>query len=242
MSDLSKQAMMIIKNRAKAQGLTQQDFAKNLGVSLATMKRWYGGGTITLDILKDLCHEVGMTVSDVLSTVESQSTTKFSYTREQEDFFADEPSYLAFFDQLLRGYTPAQVQKKFQVSARRLTQMLSHLEKLKLLEWLPHNKVRLLVSGEPVWIAGGPLAGKLRQEIFQAFLESEVRSKSHFFLHDYLEDDLVTIKLKVEELIQMAQRAHSRAKYKPEAAKPMGFYLSLQDFRWSLDHYLKKDH
>jgi hypothetical protein len=62
-----------------------------------------------------------------------------------------------------------------------------------------------------------------------------------FRFHDYLEDDLVNIKLKVEELLQMAQRAHSRARYKPEAAKPMGFYLSLQDFRWSLDHYLKKD-
>lgn len=239
MSDLSKQAMTIIKNRAKAQGLTQQDFAKNLGVSLATIKRWYGGGTISLDILKDLCHEVGMTVSDVLSAVENQSTTKFSYTREQEEFFADEPSYLAFFDQLLRGYTPAQIQKKFQISARKLTQMLSQLEKLKLIEWLPHNKVRLLVAGEPVWLVGGPLAAKLRREIFQAFLESETKSKAHFFLHDYLDDDLLTIKLKIEELIQITQRAHSRAKYKPEVAKPMGFYLSLQDFRWNMDHYLK---
>ncbi|MBK9323719.1 MAG: hypothetical protein IPM97_12390 [Bdellovibrionaceae bacterium] len=36
---------------------------------------------------------------------------------------------------------------------------------MKLIEWLPNNKVKLLVAGEPSWILGGPLSQKFRKQI-----------------------------------------------------------------------------
>ena len=240
MSDLTKQAMGLIKNRAKSQGLTQQSLAQKLGVSLPTIKRWYSGGTMTLDALRKLSNEVGITLTEIFSSIEEGKAQQFNYTPEQELYFSENPSYLAFFDNLLRGHSPQQIQKKFNLSEKKVINFLGRLEKLKLIEWQPKNKARLLVQGEPVWKPGGPLATKMRSDIFQSFLRSENKSKSHFFLHDYLEEDIDQIKIKIEELIQYTKRANSRAKFKPSSAKPMACYLSLQNFRWELDGYLKE--
>lgn len=238
MIDINKQALLIVKNKAKSLGLTQNELARKLGVSLPTIKRWYGGGTITLESLKLLVNEVGLSLTEVFSSIEEATSETFHYTEEQEHFFSANPDYLAYFDNLLRGLSPSQIQKKFHIPEKKSLQYLSKLDKLKIIEWLPKNKVRLLVKGEPVWKVGGSLAVKLRNDIFKSFMESERRSDSHFFLHDYLPEDRDEVARKIQELIEFAKRANSRAKFRTDDAKPAGLYLSLQNFRWEMDKYL----
>lgn len=240
MRDLNKQAMQVVKNKAKALGLTQIKLARKLNVSLPTVKRWYGGGTITLESLRVLVNEVGLTLTEVFSSIEESSTGTFSYTDQQEHFFAENPDCLAYFDNLLRGLSPNQIQKKFHLSEKKTIQYLSKLDKLKLIEWLPKNKVHLLVNGEPAWRPDGILGSKLRTDIFNNFLTNESKTNAHFFLHDYLPEDKDEIIRKLNELIQLARRANNRAKFKINEAKPVGLYLSLQNFRWNLDKYLNE--
>lgn len=239
MSDYSKEIVSIIKQRTRLNGLTQQDLATNLRVSLPTIKRWLAGEFVTIDNLKRLCEEVGLTLSEVFAMVESYSVPKFQYTLEQEGFFAEHPDYLAFFDNLLRGYTVNRIQKKFSLSQRKVELYLAKLDKLELIDWLPQNKSKLLISGEPVWRKDGALAKKLRKEIFNSFQARDDQSNSYFFLHDYLPEDAAAIQSRIEELIQFASRADKRSKARPEDARPKGLYISCQDFRWSLDEYLK---
>lgn len=238
MRDITKLAFQITKNKAKSQGITQDDLASKLGVSLPTVKRWYGGGTITLESLQKLVNEVGLTLTEVFSSLEESSSKTFHYSGEQEKFFSDNPDYLAYFDNLLRGQSPSQIQKKFALSEKRSVQYLSKLDKLKLIEWLPKNKIKLLVEGEPVWKAGGELAKKLRSDILRSFLEKEQKNESHFFLHDYLPEDRDEIARKIQELIEFAKRANSRAKFRTDNTKSAGLYISLQNFRWVIDKYL----
>lgn len=238
MRDINKQALQIIKNKARSLALTQNELAIKLGVSLPTIKRWYGGGTITLESLQLLVNEVGLTLTEVFSSLEASSSETFQYTGEQENFFSENPDYLAYFDNLLRGFGPAQIQKKFRLSERKSVQYLSKLDKLQLIEWLPKNKVRLLVKGEPVWKDGGKLAATLRTDIFKRFIEKEQRSNTNFFLHDYLPEDRNQIARKIQELAEFAIRANSRAKFQIDNSKPVGLYLSLQNFRWDIDEYL----
>lgn len=241
MKDLNKQAIQVIKLKAKSLGRTQQDLAHSLSVSLPTIKRWYGGGNLTLGSLKKIANEVGLSLTEVFASIEESNQSTFNYTPEQEVFFAKHPDFLAYFDNLLRGQTPAQIQRKFGLSERKSIQFLSKLEKLKLIEWLPKNKVRLLVTGEPVWRLKGPLSTKLRQDVFESFMAHEQSAHAHFLLHDYLPEDRAEITRKLQDLIDLAKRANGRAKFRPENSKPAGLYLSLQDFRWNLDDYLTEN-
>ena len=241
MSDINKQALQIIKNKAKSLGLTQSELATKLGVSLPTIKRWYGGGTITLESLQLVVNEVGLTLAEVFSSLEQSTAKTFHYTKEQERFLSEHPDYLAYFDNLLRGLNPSQIQKKFRMSERKSIQYLSKLDKLKLIEWLPKNKIKLLVNGEPTWRVGGELDARLRNDIFKNFIEKEQRSDAHFFLHDYLPEDRNEIARKIQELIEFAKRANSRAQFRIDDSQPVGFYVSLQSFRWDMDKYLIHD-
>lgn len=241
MVDINKQALQIVKSKAKSLGLTQNQLARKLGVSLPTIKRWYGGGTVTLESLQLLVNEVGLTLTEVFSSIEESTSETFQYTEEQEHFFSANPDYLAYFDNLLRGLSSSQIQKKFRMSERKSVQYLSKLDQMKLIEWLPKNKVRLLVKGEPVWKVGGALATKLRGDIFSSFVKAEKKSDSHFFLHDYLPEDRDEVARKMQELIEFAKRANSRAKFRTDNSKPVGLYLSLQNFRWEMDKYLIAD-
>ena len=238
MKDLSLQVMKIVKNKAKSLGLTQNDLAKRLKVSLPTIKRWYGGGTITLESLHSLVAEVGLTLTEVFSSFENKVCENFQYTEEQEFFFSSNPDYLAYFDNLLRGLIPAQIQKKFKLTEKKTILYLSKLDKLKLIEWMPKNKIRLLVKGEPIWKADGVLAISQRAKIFQSFIEDESIEGSHFYLHDYISEDKQELNRRVQELIEFAKRANSRAKFHNDDSKPSGLYVSLQDFRWEIDKYL----
>ena len=238
MKDLNIQAMKIIKNKAKSLGLTQNDLAIRINVSLPTIKRWYGGGTITLESLHTLVSEVGLTLTEVFSSIENAVSEYFHYTEEQELFFSTHLNYLAYFDNILRGLSPIQIQRKFKLTEKKNILYLSKLDKLKLIEWLPKNKVNLLVQGEPAWEANGLLATKQRNDIFKSFIDAQKESGTYFYLHDYLPEDSEMIKIKIEELLEFAKRANSRAKFHIDESSPSGLYISLQNFRWDIDRYL----
>ena len=238
---LSNDVMKVVKRKAKSLGLTQTNLAKRLKVSLPTLKRWLAGGAISLDSLSLLVNEVGMTMTEVFSSVEALTTMSFQYSEEQEKFFSDHPQYLAYFDNLLRGLTPKQIQRKFVIDDRKTVSYLSKLDKLNLIMWLPNNEVRLLVEGEPVWNPKGPLARQLRKDIFESFIKSEKSKDVHFYLHDYSKEDREEILKKISELIEIAKQANRRARYHAEEAKPAGLYISFQDFRWNLDEYLRQN-
>lgn len=239
MKDLSTDVIDLVKARAKANGQTQADLAKRLRVSLPTIKRWYQGEFSTLGNLKLLCDEVGLTLTEVFEAAEKPRTLNFQYTIEQESFFADHPEYLAYFDLLLSGHSPANIQKTYSLEPKLATRILSKLEKLRLIDWLPSDKIKLLVTGEPVWRKNGPLSKKLSPENLRTFLQTADHSKTHFFLHDYLPEDADVLKSKIEDLIRFARTADKRAKRRNNEAKPHGFYISLQNFRWNLDEFLK---
>ncbi|RYZ68471.1 MAG: hypothetical protein EOP05_16345 [Proteobacteria bacterium] len=122
-----------------------------------------------------------------------------------------------------------------------MIRFLARLEKMKLIEWLPGDKVILLVSGEPTWRKNGPLSTKIRPEIQNAFLQSSEGPKANFLLHDYLADDLLTLKSKIDDCLQFARQANKRAKRRSHEAKPHGLFISLQNFKWSLEAYLTGD-
>lgn len=238
MIDLTKEAAAYLKNKAKSKGISQAQLAKKIEVSLPTIKRWFGGGTITIEVLQKLASEIGVSLTEVFSSIEESSTQSFHYTDEQEHFFSNNIEYLAFFDNLLRGYSPTHIQRKFKISENKIVSYLSKLDKLKLIQWLPKNKIKLMVSGEPIWKKDGLLSKKLRKDIFNAFIEIEEKSKSHFFLHDYSEEDRLELERKIGEVLDFAKRANGRAKSKVDVTKSAGLYISLQNFRWSLDKFL----
>jgi transcriptional regulator with XRE-family HTH domain len=238
--DYSYKIMNVIKNTVKQDGLTQQQFANKVGVSLPTLKRWLTGTGVTLQNLGDMCEVLGLSLSDVASQVDDENKKEFFYTDEQEIFFANNPDCFAYFDYLIKGLSTQKIRSKFQLRPKQITMYLSSLDRLNLIEWLPDNKAKLLVKGEPVWKKTGPLVKKYKLDIWNEFIQSRNEVNSSFYLHDYTKEDLERIKVKISELVTLTKAANKKVSITNQKSDAYGFFFCLQKYRWNLDQYLNK--
>jgi transcriptional regulator with XRE-family HTH domain len=175
----------LIKDELKRQVITQEEFAKIMKTSVPTIKRWLKGeGVLLRDWIKMLdC--LGLSFAEAIMAIEASSTKVFTYTIEQERLLSTEDGLLAFFDHLLKGKTPAQIARQFSLTQESVIFYLSKLDKVSLVEWLPKNKVKLLVNGEPHWIKMGPLSRKFRKQIIQSHIENYIDDRDHLKVNIY---------------------------------------------------------
>lgn len=229
--------MEVVKSQAKRMGLTQAHLADRLGVSLPTIKRWYQGDFVTLANLKKICDEIGLTLADIFTDAEGSASRRFQYSLEQESYFADNVAVLAYFDLLLKGLTPREIERR--TGTRKSASYLAQLERLKLIKWLKADRVEILVKGEPAWRPNGPLAKTLTPKIKDAFFSSLDAKSSKFALHSYLPDDLERLKVKLAEVSDFASTANRRSQLNAEKAIPHGLYFAVSQFDWHLEKALK---
>jgi transcriptional regulator with XRE-family HTH domain len=227
----------VVKARAKALGITQVDLSKQLGVSIATVKRWYSGKGFTLVAIRLIADSLGLSLTEIFSQVE-KGKKKFSYTYKQEVELAKNPELLVFFDYLLKGKSVNQIKFKFNLEDKYVTKILLKLDKFELLELFDNNKVKLLKSGEPVWLQKGPLSKRFKKEITDEFLNQVKDNESLFYLHEYLEEDLPKIQIKLEELKEILAYSNKKAE-KREDKKSYGIFFAKSEFNWAMDKFLK---
>lgn len=159
-----------IKFHLKSNNIKQDEFAAMLGVSTPTMKRWLKGEGLLLKDLGRMLGKLDLKLSEISLVAEGEQESKFTYTIKQEEALSKFEGLLAFFDLLLKGKTPNQIAKTYNLTTKSLSFYLSKLDKLQLILWLPKNRVKLLVQGEPNWIKDGPLSQKFRRQIIEGYL------------------------------------------------------------------------
>lgn len=227
-----------LKNMAKALGVTQAKIAKDLGVSVPTVKRWYAGQSLTIRSVQNISEYLGLSLGELFTSIENKKNT-FEYTLKQENYLAKNPDLLAFFDQLIRGKSVKQIKNQFSINEHKLSSILLGLDRIKLIELHENNKVKLLKSGEPSWKKDGPLSKRFRTQITNDFLGRLSSNESSFFMHEYLKEDMNTIKSKFEELKKHLVLVNKRASKSDKEKISIGTYLAFKKFDWDLKEYLK---
>lgn len=174
-----------IRRTLKAKNIKQEDFAKMMKISTPTMKRWLRGEGLLFKDLIRLLEALNLNLSEVALIAEGERENQFTYSLNQEQSLSNEAGLLAFFDLLLKNKTPVQIMRSYGLTHKSVSFYLSRLDKIQLIEWLPKNKVKLLVSGEPKWIANGPLSQKFRQQIVSSHLNHFLNDREHLKIGIY---------------------------------------------------------
>ena len=127
------QAITILKAKARGLQLTQQKLADMLNVSLPTVKRWWAGRGLSLNVLHRLCALMGLTLSELFAEIESFAAV-YTYTLQQEQLLVSHPKILAFFDFMVSGESVQSIKRKFTLSEAEVVSMLLKLDRVGLLE------------------------------------------------------------------------------------------------------------
>lgn len=231
---MNRSISSVLRNQAKAKGITQGEIARAAGVSLPTIKRWLTGRGLDLERLEQLLGILGLSLLELATLAGAGSSREFEYSVEQEKVLAQDPSLLAYLNQLLLGASPRKIQRAFRLGERRAARILHTLERIGLLERHPEGKIRLRVQGQPRWRANGPLFRALKRRAVEDFLAGERLAAVRLGMHRVNMDDYRRLEVMLADVQDFARTAESRARSAPDQPTAIGLLVGLAPFEWKL--------
>jgi hypothetical protein len=146
-----------LKRELRARNITYAAVAKHLRMSEASVKRMFSHKEFTLSRLDAICEVAGMEFSDLARGLAPQDAVVSQLTYEQEKEFVQNHRLMAVALSTLNHWTFEQIVSFYDIDAPECTRLLARLDRLKFIELMPNNRIRLLVSRAFTWIPDGPI-------------------------------------------------------------------------------------
>jgi DNA-binding Xre family transcriptional regulator len=225
-----------LKQALKRHGLTYAEVARRLGMSEANVKRMFAAKRFTLNRLEAVCQLMQMELSDLVQLYEDsrQRISQLSEAQEQE-LVSDEKLLLVAvsvrnrlgFEDIVRNY---------HISETECIRCLARLDKLKIIDLLPNNRIKLRIDEHFRWLPDGPIDRFFEKQIKNQFLKSRFGGEfqQRLFLFGLLGDASVEVLMKK---IQALSREFSEL-HRQDAQLPLkkrhniGFMLAMRP--WGL--------
>jgi hypothetical protein len=157
-----------LKRALKAVGKTYAEVATHLEVSEPSIKRTFSLGNFTLDRFEQVCRFAGLTLEDLIAKAAERPPAVSRLTREQEDELFGNVRLLLVANLTLNHWKFAEILEHFDFSEHELIQLMARLDRMRMIELLPGNEVRVLVSRQFSWRPDGPV-----QRFFNQFVQKE---------------------------------------------------------------------
>lgn len=156
----------------RSRGLTYAAVASRLGLSEATVKRMFSKGDFTLSRVDAVCDVMGMELTDLMETIASESLRITRLTHEQEQALASDMKLLLVAVYAENRWTFDEIVEQYELSETECIRLLARLDRIRLIELLPGNKIRLRVTEDFRWIRDGPIERLLKSRMQTEFLRS----------------------------------------------------------------------
>jgi len=173
-----------LKRALREGGHTYADVAEKLGLSLASVKRLFSTEDLSLERVDQICELIGSDLSEILDRASDRSAPTNHLTLSQEsELVAD--IKLLFMTWLVLLRTPyEEMVRDYRFTEREVLKYLIRLDRLKVIELQPGNRMRLLVSRHFSWRPGGPVQKYIHQKLLHEFFASSFAgSQEEFFFH-----------------------------------------------------------
>jgi hypothetical protein len=171
-----------LKRMLKAKGLTYAGVASGIGVSEASVKRMFARGDFTLQRLEDICRFARIDVGELAAAAgeDTQGVAQLSEAQEQE--IVSDPKLLLVAWCAVNQWTFEQIVATYALTEAECIGCLARLDRIRIVELLPGNRIRPLVSRSFAWRAGGPIERYFRSRVEAEFLGSDFDGNGELFL------------------------------------------------------------
>jgi DNA-binding Xre family transcriptional regulator len=164
-----------LKGILRAKRITYAQIAQELGVHEATVKRHLNGRSVTLTTLESICRLVGVRLIDVVeAALDDSEESRCTISLAQESMLLGDRMRAFIFYLLQCGWTATRLRGEFGISESSLTHHLLLLDHAGLIRLMPGNRVKVLVSRRPAWIAGGPARTAMDAWVASQFSRDEL--------------------------------------------------------------------
>ena len=169
-----------LKQELKSKGLTYVGVASHLGLTEASVKRMFSQEDISLKRLDRICQLLEVDLSHLTRTNEADTRSLIELSEDQELDIVSDERQLAVSFLVLNGWTYDELLKYFDFSEPELIQRLAKLDKLKLIELLPKNRIKLRVAPNFTWRKNGPIQKFFASHFQGPFMQNQFNRENEF--------------------------------------------------------------
>ncbi len=233
-----------LKKCLKTRGVTYRDVAGALNLSEASIKRLFSEKTFSVKRLEEICVLLDLTIYDLAKLSVNAQTGPAELTLDQERVLSENPGLLVFFYLLINGRTPESIISDYRISREESLQFLLELDKLKLIELHPENRVRVLAPRNIAWRRNGPIAQKYKKQIKDELLNGPFdQSDEHlrFETGKLSDESRIVMRKKIDRLFkEYHELTELDETLPPEKIENTGLIVAFRPWVFSLINVFKR--
>jgi DNA-binding Xre family transcriptional regulator len=161
----------MLKRTLKEHGKKYSDVAEALNLSEASVKRLFSEEHFSLKRLDQICNFLGIEITDLLSSMKDTNQLQ-SLTAEQEKQLVVDKPLLIVANSVLNRWSFDDILNIYNFSETELIQYLAKLDRLRLIQLLPNNKIKMLVDRNFSWLKNGPILTFFEEQVKKDFFAS----------------------------------------------------------------------
>lgn len=168
----SKQIVDAIKVTLKRQGITYRVLAEKLDISESTVKQMFANNNFSLNRLDAICELLEVDLNALLEVSESLEDRVTSISLEQEQALIEDQKLLVVAYCLVNHWKVEEIFARYDIGDTEIITLLARLDKMRLIELQPNNRVRLLMANNFSWNPNGPIEKYFRSTIQTEFFNT----------------------------------------------------------------------
>ena len=207
-----QQLLVTLKRQIKARGLTYRDVAAALKLSEPSVKRLFSTGNLSLERLVGICTLLDMTLAELTQQAAAATPRLGRLDEKLEAELVSDPRLLLVAVCALNHWRLADIVARYQLDEPECLRHLLRLDRMRLIDLLPGNRIRINVTRDFHWRPGGPIeryfAGRGRDDFLSGGFDGP--HEEVFFVHGML-------------------TAEARAQFRAQLEKLRRHFASLHD-------------
>ncbi|AKH20546.1 helix-turn-helix domain-containing protein [Sedimenticola thiotaurini] len=161
-----------LKQVLRKHRVTYAQVAKHLGLSEGSVKRLFSSGGMTLERLESICELVDVELSDLFHEYERGRTHISHLTVEQEKELVASPRLLLVAMCVRNHIAFEDMVNQYQLTEAECIQALANLDRLKFLDLLPGNRIKMRIAPDFHWLPNGPVVQYYAKRVQEDFFNS----------------------------------------------------------------------
>lgn len=203
--------MNSLKAEMRRQGRTYAQAAVVLNLSEASVKRLFAEYSFSLQRLDQLCEWLGIEISDLVSLMDHAQAKIDQLTEAQELELVSDLKLLLVAHCVLNRWTFQETIDIYNISEHECIQLLARLDRMGVLQLLPYNHTKLMLSRNFHWLKNGPIQRFFERHVQAEFFNSrfDTAGEHRIFLSGMLSkrsNDLIS--QRIEKLKQEFNQLH----------------------------------
>ncbi len=161
-----------LKRELRKQRITYRDVSRALELSETSVKRLFSEEAFSLKRLEKVCALLHLDLSDLVHLMEKNIELTTQLTLEQEKELVSDIKLLLVALLLVLKLEFGEIVEMYDISETEGIRLLAHLDRMKLIELQPGNRVKLMISPNFSWIPNGPIQKFFESKVQLEFLNS----------------------------------------------------------------------